>query len=179
MNSYKFAGRILYVLYVHLGKADKNLIYRWKLKFSLKEHHKRTVAVTVTWHEMSLLVQKKDINWIIRCLLADQQQRRSIGTSWHRQPAAAAIRRCNKMQQNLAAAQSMECYLLTQFFLVSWEIDKRGFIVRNTTNHSTFNGRSNATDKTQYTKETKDRGGWEGVMQLTQCIAMDAVTMQI
>ena len=94
--------------------------------------------------------------------MADQQQRRSIGTSWHRQPAAAAIRRCNKMQQNLAAAQSMECYLLTQSFLVSWEIDKRGFIVRNTTNHSTFNGRSNATDKTQYTKETKDRGGWEG-----------------
>ena len=61
MNSYKFAGRILYVLHVHLGKADKNLIYRWKLKFSLKEHHKRTVAVTVTWHEMSLLVQKKKI----------------------------------------------------------------------------------------------------------------------
>ena len=46
MNSYTFAGRILYVLYVHLGKADKNLIYRWKLKFSLKEHHKRTVTVT-------------------------------------------------------------------------------------------------------------------------------------
>ena len=132
----------------------------------------------LTWN-VSPSSEKKDIIWIIRCLLADQQQRRSIGTSWHRQPAAAAIRRCNKMQQNLAAAQSMECYLLTQSFLVSWEIDKRGFIVRNTTNHSTFKGRSNATDKTQYTKETKDRGGWEGVMQLTQCIAMDAVTLQI